>query len=176
MIDGHRNSLLQQHATQDIKLKGLFVQKPSSANQVRQAIAQAHPLTTQVGQVRLFASALNPYLNYINTVYECLYLNTFIHIFSNYCQPPSIHRTMGPNSSPKPWLTRRPAKALGLTIFNPASLPRITPIWSDSTRPTVLRYSTAMCSSYCRKSETWRRTGCSATTTISPKLHGADGG
>src|SRR2546425_3703703 len=76
MIDRHRNSLLQQHATQDIRLKGLFVQKPSSANQVRQAIAQAHPLTTQVGQVRLFASALNPYLNYINTVYECLYLNT----------------------------------------------------------------------------------------------------
>src|SRR3989442_7486994 len=87
MIDRHRNSLLQQHATQDIRLKGLFVQKPSSANQVRQAIAQAHPLTTQVGQVRLFASALNPYLNYINTVYECLYLNTFVHIFSNYCQP-----------------------------------------------------------------------------------------
>src|SRR5438445_13521151 len=87
MIDRHRNSLLQQHATQDIKLKGLFVQKPSSANQVRQAIAQAHPLTAQVGQVRLFASALNPYLNYINTVYECLYLNTFVHIFSNYCQP-----------------------------------------------------------------------------------------
>src|SRR5436309_2363751 len=88
MIDGHRNSLLQQHATQDIRLKGLFVQKPSSANQVRQAIAQAHPLTTQVGQVRLFAPALNPYLNYINAVYECLYLNTFVHIFSNYCQPP----------------------------------------------------------------------------------------
>src|SRR2546426_6225074 len=87
MIDRHRNSLLQQHATQDIKLKGLFVQKPSSANQVRQAIAQAHPLTTQVGQVRLFASALNPYLNYINTVYQCLYLNTFVHICSNYCQP-----------------------------------------------------------------------------------------
>src|SRR3989442_28760 len=87
MIDRHRNSLLQQHATQDIRLKGLFVQKPSSANQVRQAIAQAHLLTTQVGQVRLFASALNPYLNYINTVYECLYLNTFVHIFSNYCQP-----------------------------------------------------------------------------------------
>src|SRR2546427_10543478 len=90
MIDRHRNSLLQQHATQDIKLKGLFVQKPSSANQVRQAIAQAHPLTTQVGQVRLFASALNPYLNYINTVYECLYLNTFVHIFSNYCQPSAL--------------------------------------------------------------------------------------
>src|SRR2546426_4038331 len=84
MIDRHRNSLLQQHATQDIRLKGLFVQKPSSANQVRQAIAQAHPLTTRVGQVRLFASALNPYLNYINTVYQCLYLNTFVHIFSNY--------------------------------------------------------------------------------------------
>src|SRR5436309_15510756 len=92
MIDGHRNSLLQQHATQDIRLKGLFVQKPSSANQVRQAIAQAHPLTTQVGQVRLFASALNPYLNYINSVYECLYLNTFVHIFSNYCQPFRIRK------------------------------------------------------------------------------------
>src|SRR5881296_1312499 len=94
MIDGHRNSLLQQHATQDIRLKGLFVQKPSSANQVRQAIAQAHPLTTQVGQVRLFASALNPYLNYINTVYECLYLNTFVHIFSNHCQPQRRLRSM----------------------------------------------------------------------------------
>src|SRR2546425_6053606 len=94
MIDRHRNSLLQQHATQDIRLKGLFVQKPSSANQVRQAIAQAHPLTTQVGQVRLFASALNPYLNYINTVYECLYLNTFVHIFSNYCQPHDGHSVL----------------------------------------------------------------------------------
>src|SRR2546422_8809660 len=89
MIDRHRNSLLQQHATQDIRLKGLFVQKPSSANQVRQAIAQAHPLTTQAGQVRLFASALNPYLNYINTVYECLYLNTFVHILATTVNPSS---------------------------------------------------------------------------------------
>src|SRR5437870_12366223 len=92
MIDRHRNSLLQQHATQDIKLKGLFIQKPSSANQVRQAIAQAHPLTTQVGQVRLFASALNPYLNYINTVYECLYLNTLSIFLATTVNPHSASR------------------------------------------------------------------------------------